>query len=96
MGFLDINRATKSYGSVKVLHETNISAEEGEFLVIRLYNSSSVPVEKSLLEFGMDIQEGYLTDFSEVITQSLEQTGKRSFVLPEVKAYSAVTLKFKV
>lgn len=71
-------------------------AEEGDFLVIRLYNSSSVPVEKSLLEFGMDIQEGYLTDFSEVITQSLEQTGKRSFILPIVKAYSAVTLKFKV
>ena len=34
MGFLDINRATKSYGAVKVLHETNISVEEGEFLVL--------------------------------------------------------------
>ncbi|WP_419914520.1 ABC transporter ATP-binding protein [Hoeflea sp.] len=34
MGFLDINKATKSYGSVKVLHETNISVEEGEFLVL--------------------------------------------------------------
>jgi multiple sugar transport system ATP-binding protein len=34
MGFLDIRRATKSYGSVKVLHETDISIEEGEFLVL--------------------------------------------------------------
>ena len=34
MGFLDIKRATKSYGSVKVLHETDISIEEGEFLVL--------------------------------------------------------------
>ena len=34
MGFLDINNATKSYGTVKVLHETNISVEEGEFLVL--------------------------------------------------------------
>lgn len=34
MGFLDINNATKSYGSVKVLHETDISVEEGEFLVL--------------------------------------------------------------
>ena len=34
MGFLDIKQATKSYGSVKVLHETNISIEEGEFLVL--------------------------------------------------------------
>jgi multiple sugar transport system ATP-binding protein len=34
MGFLDINNATKSYGAVKVLHETNISVEEGEFLVL--------------------------------------------------------------
>ncbi|MBP7241256.1 sn-glycerol-3-phosphate ABC transporter ATP-binding protein UgpC [Amaricoccus sp.] len=34
MGFLDIQRATKSYGSVKVLHETDISIEEGEFLVL--------------------------------------------------------------
>ncbi len=34
MGFLDINKATKSYGSLKVLHETDISVEEGEFLVL--------------------------------------------------------------
>jgi multiple sugar transport system ATP-binding protein len=29
MGFLDIKHATKSYGQVKVLHETDISVEEG-------------------------------------------------------------------
>jgi multiple sugar transport system ATP-binding protein len=34
MGFLDIRRATKSFGSVQVLHETDISIEEGEFLVL--------------------------------------------------------------
>ncbi len=34
MGFLDINSATKSYGPVKVLHETDISIDEGEFLVL--------------------------------------------------------------
>jgi multiple sugar transport system ATP-binding protein len=34
MGFLDIKHATKSYGAVKVLHETDISVEEGEFLVL--------------------------------------------------------------
>ena len=34
MSFLDITNATKSFGSVKVLHETNISVEEGEFLVL--------------------------------------------------------------
>ncbi|MEP6267797.1 MAG: sn-glycerol-3-phosphate ABC transporter ATP-binding protein UgpC [Paracoccaceae bacterium] len=34
MGFLDIKNATKSYGAVKVLHETNIAIEEGEFLVL--------------------------------------------------------------
>jgi len=34
MGFLDIKNVTKSYGPVKVLHETNISVEEGEFLVL--------------------------------------------------------------
>lgn len=34
MGFLDISNATKSFGPVKVLHETNISVEEGEFLVL--------------------------------------------------------------
>jgi multiple sugar transport system ATP-binding protein len=34
MGFLDIKRATKAYGNVKVLHETDISIEEGEFLVL--------------------------------------------------------------
>ena len=34
MGFLDINNATKSYGSVEVLHKVDISVEEGEFLVL--------------------------------------------------------------
>jgi multiple sugar transport system ATP-binding protein len=34
MGFLDIRNATKSYGTVKVLHETDISIDEGEFLVL--------------------------------------------------------------
>ncbi|WP_428646844.1 ABC transporter ATP-binding protein [Roseibium sp.] len=34
MGFLDIKQATKSYGTVQVLKETDISIEEGEFLVL--------------------------------------------------------------
>ncbi len=34
MGFLDISHVTKSYGAVKVLHEVDISVEEGEFLVL--------------------------------------------------------------
>ena len=34
MGFLDINHVTKSYGSVQVLHEVDISVNEGEFLVL--------------------------------------------------------------
>ncbi len=34
MGFLDIDRVTKSYASVEVLHKVDISVEEGEFLVL--------------------------------------------------------------
>jgi multiple sugar transport system ATP-binding protein len=34
MGFLDIRNVTKSYGQVEVLHRVDISAEEGEFLVL--------------------------------------------------------------
>ena len=34
MGFLDIDNATKSYGAVEVLHQVDISVEEGEFLVL--------------------------------------------------------------
>jgi multiple sugar transport system ATP-binding protein len=34
MGFLDISNVTKSYGPVKVLHEVDITVEEGEFLVL--------------------------------------------------------------
>jgi multiple sugar transport system ATP-binding protein len=34
MGFLEIRRATKSFGAVKVLHETDIAVDEGEFLVL--------------------------------------------------------------
>ena len=34
MGFLDIRNATKSYGSVEVLHKIDIYVEKGEFLVL--------------------------------------------------------------
>lgn len=34
MGFLDIRNATKAYGNVQVLHEVDISVQEGEFLVL--------------------------------------------------------------
>ncbi|MDJ0824327.1 MAG: sn-glycerol-3-phosphate ABC transporter ATP-binding protein UgpC [Rhodobacter sp.] len=34
MGFLDIRNATKSYGQVEVLHQVDISVDEGEFLVL--------------------------------------------------------------
>ena len=34
MGFMNIENATKSYGSVEVLHKIDISIEEGEFLVL--------------------------------------------------------------
>lgn len=34
MGFLDIKQATKRYGSTKILHEIDISVEQGEFLVL--------------------------------------------------------------
>ncbi|MDB9894154.1 MAG: multiple sugar transport system ATP-binding protein [Reinekea sp.] len=34
MGFLDIKNVTKSYGDVEVLHDIDISIEEGEFLVL--------------------------------------------------------------
>ena len=34
MGFLDIKQVTKSFGSLEVLHQVDISVEEGEFLVL--------------------------------------------------------------
>lgn len=34
MSFLEIDQATKSYGSLRVLNETNVSVDEGEFLVL--------------------------------------------------------------
>ncbi len=34
MGYLDIDNATKSFGPVQVLHNINITVEEGEFLVL--------------------------------------------------------------
>jgi len=34
MGFLDISHVTKRYGNVQVLHEVDISVQEGEFLVL--------------------------------------------------------------
>lgn len=34
MGFLDIENVTKSYGTIEVLHQIDISVAEGEFLVL--------------------------------------------------------------
>ena len=34
MGCLDIRNVTRAYGEVQVLHEVDITVEEGEFLVL--------------------------------------------------------------
>ena len=88
------DRKIFTIGNNNLLVSAFKKSEEGDFLVIRLYNSSAERLENIPVEFGMDVKEGHLTDFAESITQSLEKTGSRSFMLPEVKSYSAVTMKF--
>lgn len=71
-------------------------AEEGNALIVRLYNPSAEPVRDVQLQFGPEIQEGYLTDFNEKEKEQLEQIANRSFVLTEVNPQSAVTMKFLI
>ena len=68
-------------------------AEEGEALIVRVYNSGKAPLEDVDLLIGLDIREAYLTDFNEEEKQQLDMADPRSVRLPLVKAYSAVTLK---
>lgn len=84
---------------LKVKNETLIisafkKAEEGDALIVRLYNPDIQPVRDVQLVLGIDIQSGYLTDFNEKVLERLEQTGNREFLLPKVKPQSAVTMKF--
>jgi alpha-mannosidase len=69
-------------------------AEEGEALIVRLYNPDVQPACDVQMVFGVDIQSGYLTDFNEKERARLEQMNSRVLVLPEVKPHSAVTMKF--
>ncbi|NMC46064.1 MAG: hypothetical protein GYA52_04460 [Chloroflexi bacterium] len=69
-------------------------AEDEEAFIVRLYNPGKVPIKDAVLQFGIDIKEGYLTNFNEKETRPLEKGKKNTFQLPELRAYTAVTMKF--
>jgi len=69
-------------------------AEDKEAFIVRLYNPGIELIKDVELRFGIDVKEGYLTDFNEKEIERLGKVNNRSFLLPEVKSHSAVTMKF--
>lgn len=89
LNLLTVNNETLIISAVK-------KAEEGNALIVRIYNPSAEPVRDADLQFGVDIRGGYLTDFNEKEKERLAQIANRSFLLPEVKPQSALTVKFLI
>ena len=71
-------------------------AEKEDALVVRLYNSSASSVSGGRIELGVPVQRGCLTDFREVEREELEQVEDGVFALPDIRPYTAVTLKFEL
>lgn len=69
-------------------------AEKENALIIRLYNASGTPVEHVALNFGINIKAGYLTNFNEEGSEPLEKSNSKTYLLPSVKGFSAITAKF--
>ena len=80
MGFLDIKRATKSYGSVKVLHETDISIELSVDGSGRTDCSTGLPFFDHMLDqigrhAGMDLTVSAKGDLEIDSHHTVEDTG---------------------
>ena len=71
-------------------------AEAGNALIIRFYNSSARPVENATIMLGVDVKEGFLTNFNEENIEKLVPTDARSFALPVIKGNTVITTKFVV
>lgn len=69
-------------------------AEKEEALIIRLYNASDCPVEGAQINFGINVEAGFLTDFNEEGSGPLENSDPKTFLLPQIKGCSAITTKF--
>ena len=69
-------------------------AEKEEALIVRLYNSSGLPVSGARINTGFEIQQANLTDFNEIESGDLTLEQDGSYLLPEVRPWSAITLKF--
>ncbi|MBN1266194.1 MAG: hypothetical protein JXA25_11915 [Anaerolineales bacterium] len=71
-------------------------AEKEDALIVRLYNSSASPVSEGRIQLGIPVLRACLTNFREVEQGSLELMQDGCYVLPEVRPFSAVTLKFEL
>ena len=69
-------------------------AEREEALVVRLYNASGQPVSGARIFTGFKTRQVSLTDFNESENGVLEPGNDGSYLLPDVKPWSAITIKF--
>ena len=69
-------------------------AEDEEAFIVRLYNPGKELIRDAALQFGIGVKEGYLTDFNEKELRPLEKGKKNTFKVPELRGFTAVTMKF--
>ena len=68
-------------------------AEADNSFIIRIYNATSKKIDNIQLDFGMDVKEVFQADFNEEPIQLLDNPSDRRYMLPNLGAYSAATLK---
>lgn len=69
-------------------------AEDDEAFIVRLYNPGKAAVKDIVVRFGIDVKEGYLTNFNEKEIGRLEKANDNTFQLPELRSFTAATMKF--
>ncbi len=69
-------------------------AENDQALVVRLYNSGSLPIADATIRLEIQTTGGFLTNLNEEHQEDLEIESSGIFKIPKVKTNSILTLKF--
>ncbi|KOF58279.1 hypothetical protein AGR56_00185 [Clostridium sp. DMHC 10] len=71
-------------------------AEDGDDLILRIYNTSKNPVENASIKFGLNLDKVCECDFNESEAKKIPLIDIRTFKIGRVEPYTAVTFKLSI
>jgi mannosylglycerate hydrolase len=71
-------------------------AEEEQAVILRLYNSSATVIKDAVIHTGFPVDECFQCNFLEENQQPIIKLEKSTWQIPQVRPFSAITLKFSL